>query len=152
MGNWRRVHVVGRVGDPVDGMKLYELLEFDYTDPAADWDKFGPLSSTGGGMSLFNMGRRAEFSLVGNLAEREYEVSDVADHLRSLAKACPSLECMVHVGREWESNIVEATVTAQDGAVEVREPMATEIPTVSQDQFLGSMLVQMQLAGKRGGR
>lgn len=143
MGNWRRVQIIGRVGDPTDGMNLHRLLSYDYRDPHYDWDLFGPLVHTGGLVGLPNFGRRAEFAVAGNLAERDYDVESVADHLRKLVAACPSLECMIHVGDENEADTVEATVTAKDGVVEVVAPMATSIPDISEDQVRDNFMEQL---------
>ena len=120
MGDWRRVQVIGTCGSTDTG-KLRELLGCGFDD-----DRWDCLCSGGIG-GLPNFGRE-RFDVVGNLGERGYDAEGVADHLRALVAACPSLSCKVHVGASYEESECVATVTADDGTVTVGEPEIDEVP------------------------
>lgn len=58
----------------------------------------------------------------GNLAERGYDENDVARALTHLVEAAPSLRMTVHVGGDFETREVVATVKAEDGKVTLGAP------------------------------
>jgi len=106
---WRRVRVVGTCGAEEEAGKLSELLNA-VPRPGYNFESFGPLCTIGDLRGLSNWGKPS-FDVVGNLAERDYDVESVVAHLTELSVECPSLAAVVHVGDVNEADDVVATVT-----------------------------------------
>lgn len=128
MGNWRTVTISGSIGQQdADAARAFVELG----DDPANWDTFHCLCWPG--PSLCGLGRwippgGGEIRAVGNLAERDYSVEDVADALRQLLAAAPSLCVKVHCGGEYEDTTCIATVTAHaDGQVTVGPPEVASV-------------------------
>lgn len=127
MGNWRTVQIVGSC-PPEQVQALHGALEWD-----DDWDRFHCLCNS---RSLAGVGNWADptINAAGNLAERDYEVGDVAQQLEKLADVAPGLNVKVHCGDDWESDTCIATVVLADGKVTVGPP---EVAAVKYDSTRG---------------
>ena len=129
MGNWRTVTITGSIGvqDVAAARRYIELGN----DPA-NWGGFHCLCWPG--PSLCGLGRwippaGGKIRAVGNLAERNYDINDVAEALRHMVTLAPSLELKVHCGGDYESDTCVATVTVHAGEVSVGP---AEVPTVGE--------------------
>lgn len=134
MGNWRTVVVIGTV-DKSEVEALQQRVT--YTD--ADWNNFGPLSYNPQRPSLFGLCYWVGPTIVaaGNLAERDYSVERVADELTKFLAIAPSLNLKVHCGGDWESEQCIATITVEDGVVEIGKPEVTSVHGVSEGESIG---------------
>jgi hypothetical protein len=150
MGNWRRVHIVGgMLAEEVDALRaeIYQVLRggmfaHRYEQDEAQMKKFGPLSHTGG-ICGFGSWPSPSINAVGNLAERDYDPYDVAEHLKKLAVVAPSLGVMVHCGADYESEKCIATVVLFEGATVVRPPAVRLVGDLSPLQMENNILRQL---------
>jgi len=130
MGNWRTVNIVGSIA-PEHVEPLRKHITGAYDDLSSDaWENFGPLTIVEGLCGL-NDWVGEKVNAAGNLAERDYDVEDVADHLRKLLAVAPSMSLLVHCGDEWESTTCVATVVVRDGEVRVDEPHVQAVEKMS---------------------
>jgi hypothetical protein len=136
MGNWIRVNIVGTCAEAE-----IDALQAAIT-PTRDYDNFGPLSSACG-LAGLPMWALKTFNVVGNLAERGYDAESVAEHLESIVERVPSLECMVHVGADYESEKCVATVVAGSGKVTVVDPVVKSIGEIPAAQSVGHLFQQL---------
>jgi hypothetical protein len=139
VGNWRTLTIVGHIDAP-DAPAAVAFVELG-PDPA-NWGEFHCLCYTG--MSLCGLGRwvpggGGRIFAVGNLAERDYGVEDVAEALRRMVAAAPSLDVKVHCGGEWEDPTCVATVTAHEGQVTVGPPEVERVGDGLQEQGVGRL-------------
>lgn len=136
MGNWRRVKIVGTC-DTRDVPALRKAL-----DPGEGFENFHCLVS-GGVCGLPNWADTA-IGAIGNLAERDYSIENVAAQLGELAKLAPSLALKIHCGSDYEASKCVATVTLNDGQVSIGDPEIDDVPEISeiqmQTQFLREFL------------
>lgn len=144
MGNWRTVQIVGTC-DPADVPALHRALE-----PGPNYDTFHPLVC-GGLMGLQNWAAPV-IDQIGNLAERDYRVDDVAATLADLAKVAPSLAMKIHCGGDNEARTVVATVTLAGGRTTIGRPELAVIPErpVTQAQMIDR--INEQARRQRGSR
>src|SRR6185436_9864823 len=141
MGNWRTVFIEGMI-DPADTRAAVNFIDIgvsddrglvrDWDSPSA-WDRFHPLCYAG--LSICGLGLWVHegvptIRVFGNLAERDYAVEDVAETLRELVAAAPSLDVVVHCGGEHEDTQVVATITTSGGVVEVLPPQVPNLGVV----------------------
>ncbi len=126
MGNWRTVNITGTIAaEHVDPLRRH--LTADYDDMSSDaWTNFGPLTIVQSMVGL-NDWVAEKIEARGNLAERDYSVEDVAEHLRNLVAIAPSMALSVHCGGESESSECVATVTVRDSAVSVKTPQVGSV-------------------------
>jgi hypothetical protein len=110
-----------------------------------DFEDFHCLRN-GGVCGLPNWARE-KIDVVGNLAERDFDVDDIRDTLLDLADAAPSLEVKVHVGGDYEAAECVATVTLEAGGSTIGPPEIEEVPAISEEQMRGGLLAQ--LSGRR---
>jgi hypothetical protein len=128
MGNWTTVHISGTC-------KTEDLPALrKAVNTGDDWDAFHCLCNTGGLCGLGDWTGET-MSAIGNLAERDYDVEDVAEQLKELAKVAPSLNLKVHVGGDYESLDCVATVICKDGVVTIKE-----LPSIPQGQIEGNLI------------
>jgi hypothetical protein len=137
MGNWRTVQIVGTC-DRADVPGLRAQLERD-----PDGENFHPLVVNGGLFGLPNWAAE-RISAVGNLAERNYDVSDVARTIERLAIAAPSLAVKVHCGGDYEAPEVVATITLSGGVATIGPPEIATLPEISEEQIMGQFFIQRQ--------
>lgn len=120
MGNWMKVKIEG-------SCKAEDVANLEKAiDPGEGFENFHCLSSTKGILSL-PMWATEKISAVGNLAERDYTVEDVANQLKELAKVAPSLAVQIHCGGDFESPDCVATITLDEGNISTGDP---EIETI----------------------
>jgi hypothetical protein len=121
MGNWRSVDIVGTI-DPEDVRAAKRFV-----NTGDDYDRFHALCNYG--PSLCGLGDWANETVMatGNLSERDYEIEDVAETLREMAKQVPSLAVKVYCGGEWESTKCVATVNVAHGKVWISDPEVDEV-------------------------
>lgn len=117
MGNWRTVNIFGTIA-PEHVADARALLSDD--------EQFGPLSFVNSLCGLGEWINGSEIEAWGNLAERDYAISDVMAHLHRLRRVAPSLNVRIYCGGEYESRIVEAVVTLLDGCTFVGVPILLE--------------------------
>lgn len=115
MGNWMKIKIEGSC-EAKDVASLEKAL-----DSGKDFENLHCLSSTRGPLSL-PMWAAKEINVVGNLAERDYTVEDVANQLKRLAEVAPSLKVKIHCGGEFESPDCIATITLKGGEASIGEP------------------------------
>jgi len=122
VGNWRTVHLQGTC----DALEVNALRQAIVTD-----DKLTNFHCLTGGMGLMGLPVWAaeNIDVIGNLAERDYSINDVADALKELALAAPSLKLKAHVGGDYEDPTCIGTVTLAGGEVTQGEP---EIPKIGE--------------------
>jgi hypothetical protein len=144
MGNWRTVRIIGTCSkDDVTALRA-EL------DLRTEIENFHCLGNTGGLCSLPNWGNE-NIDVIGNLAERDYSVNDVAKQLEKLAKIAPSLKVKIHCGGDYESTDCVNTIVLENGVVEIRQPEIESIGEISQSQIEAQffdILVMSQLKQK----
>jgi Tfp pilus assembly protein FimT len=143
MGNWRTVNITGTI-DAAETTAVREHLAYDYDDTAS-LRNFGPLSFNPHRPSLAGIGDwvNTEVSARGNLAERDYDVEDVAKVLRHLVILAPSMDLKVHCGDDWESTDCIATITVSGGRVEVGPPEVPHVAPVSDGEVLTNLLANL---------
>lgn len=142
MGNWRTVNMTGTI-DPADIPALRVRLVYDMR--SGDWEGFGPLSFDPQTPSLAGLGDwvRPQVFAAGNLAERDYDVADVAELLAELAGLAPSLRLKVHCGGDWESTECVATITVRGGGVAVGPAEVLQVAPVTDEQAHGRLLTHL---------
>ena len=136
MGNWRRAYIVGRC-DEAEVPALLEEVRL-----AVDYSNFHPLSCTRGPCGLGEWPAPV-MNVVGNLAERDYSVEDVAQKLQELAKLAPSLALQVHCGGDYESDRCIATITVWKGVAVQGPPVIQELPAIPMQQIFDNFLVEI---------
>lgn len=136
MGNWRTVHLIGTC-DPAEVETIRTLLI-----PDGWYLNFGPLSITQGLCGLGDWPAET-INSSGNLAERNYTPSDVAEHLRGLVTFAPSLQLIVHCGGDYESTRCIATLYVRDGQVIEGEPAVETLHGVSEATMTTRLLKQL---------
>jgi hypothetical protein len=141
MGNWRTVTLKGTV--PADEVEpLRDSVRYDYmSDDAGEHEKYGPLAYSPRG-SLCGLGGWPSETVDsgGNCFERDFDVEDIAEHLRRLVKVAPGMSLKVHCGGDWEDEKCVATVTVADGVVTVGEPEVAAVHGVPQAESMARMM------------
>ena len=137
MGNWMTVNIKGICGiEDLDALR--KALEH-----GKDYENFHCL--VGGGICGLPNWASKEINAVGNLAERDYSVQDVAEQLEKLHKIAPSLLVDVHCGGANESKICQKTVRLlPEGKVEIVGALQPEIPELDKDVMAKNMMKQMR--------
>jgi hypothetical protein len=138
MGNWRTVQIIGACG-AADVPALKRAISV-----APDYSNFHPLLG-GLGLAGLPVWAAEAINAVGNLAERGYDVDDVANTLRDLAMQVPSLAVKVHCGGDYESRACIATVTLAAGAVSVGPAEIAELPDIPPGQIEANFFAQLRL-------
>jgi hypothetical protein len=136
MGNWRTVTVVGTC-PPEELSALQAACTYSWRDPDT-YSNFHCLSTSEGLMGLGNW-PATRIDVSGNLAERDYDVDDVARQLEKLVKAAPGLRVKVHCGGEREDQTCVATVTLDEEGVRVGPPEIPYVRGASQDEMAGRL-------------
>lgn len=90
-------------------------------------------------------GHQVESTAVGNCAEGDFSVEDVAEALRIVQQAAPSLRVKVHCGGDYEDKTCVATINVTETGVSVDPPEVSEIPEISQAQIMGRLFAAMHL-------
>lgn len=126
-----------------DAEALREYLGYSFrarNDPARE--HFGPLSYCREQPSLcgLNDWPAPVVNRAGNLAERDYDVDDVAEELRKLVAVAPSMLLTVHCGGERESTDCIATIRGGEGLVVVGKPEVKTIKAMGDGQATLNML------------
>lgn len=132
MGDWRTVFMVGRCA-PEHVAALREAIT-----PGEDYRNFHCLVNSGGLCGIWDWAAESILA-VGNLAERNYTVENVAARLALLLKVAPSLELKVHCGGDYESVECIATITVSEGKVTIAEPEILKLPEISEEQVKGRL-------------
>lgn len=129
MGNWRTVQIIGTCDKAdLDALKGAVTVGDDY-------EGFHCLCYCGPSICGLGNWPAETINAIGNLAERDYSVDSVADALRDLVTAAPSLNVKIHCGGDWEDRTCIATLIAGGGSVTVAEPEIAELPEISQAQM-----------------
>lgn len=130
MGDWMTVTIEGRI-DAADVPAARAVIE-----TGEDWDKFHCLTyiPSLGGLGRWIPDGGGDIWGVGNLSERNYDADDVAEVLRQLVEAAPSLDLKVHCGGPYESKQCVATVTAHKGVVEIVDPQVETVGYGTEEQ------------------
>lgn len=144
MGNWRTVNLRGTLA-PEDVAAVRE-----YITVPSDYSRFHCLSATTGLAGLGDWAAQ-EIHADGNLAERDYDVADVAATLREIAALAPSLALKVHCGGEHEDIRCVATVTVASGMAWVGAPERWSVAGVSDDLFLARLFAGLAGPGPADG-
>lgn len=135
MGNWTRVQLTGTC-DQSEVPTLRAAL-----DPGKNYENFHPLVC-GGVCGLPNWAAES-INATGNLAERDYGVSDVERTLSELAIKCPSLAVKAHVGGDNESDECVGTVTLANGIATAGPAEIDSIPEINQADMRNNLLRQL---------
>ncbi len=138
MGNWRTVTMHGTV-DRGEVDQLRAACAYDVY--GEDWGDFGPLSFDPATPGLASLGDwvRPTIAAGGNLAERDYAVDEVAEHLRRLVLVASSLALVVHCGGDYESTACVATIVVAAGAVTVGPAQVAEVAGATDEQAAGRL-------------
>ena len=132
MGNWRTVRIIGKVAQSdVKGLK-------EACTPSETHENYHCLSINVG---LYGLGDWVDeyMDVGGNLAERDYDVPDVAGTLGELVKVAPSMDLKVHCGSDYEDTKCIATITVRDNKVEIGEPEVEFVKGASKDEVTGRL-------------
>lgn len=133
MGNWRTVYIVGKChSDEVDALRQAVCVDF-----RKERGRFHCLCYSGPSLCGLTNWPAERINAVGNLAERNYSVEDVAASLRNLIKIAPSLDIKIHCGGDWEAKECVATVQAANGKVAILGPELEILPAIPETQMLG---------------
>lgn len=133
MGNWTTVSLRGTLAaEHVDAVREFITVKDDYSN-------FHCLSGSIAGLAGLGMWAKEEIHADGNLAERDYDTDSVASVLRDIVEIAPSLTLKVHVGGDYESTTVVATVTVKDGEVSVGSAEVAEISGVDETVLKGRL-------------
>lgn len=137
MGNWRTVNIIGKCEES-DLSALRKAV-----DIAGDWERFHPLCYSGPSLCGLGNWPNNKISVIGNLAERDYDVDSVAACLADLVEVAPSLDLLVHCGDEYEATNCVATITVKEGAVTIGEPQIPELMAIPKEQMMGNFYQQI---------
>jgi hypothetical protein len=144
LGNWRTVNMTGTMTE-ADAAALREYLGYpgwrhDRGDDPA-YQRFGPLSFCRDQPSLcgINDWPAPVVNRNGNLAERGYDVDDVAETLRELVAVAGSMMLVVHCGGDYESLDCVATIRVGEGVVTVGKPEVERVAEIDGDQQMGNL-------------
>lgn len=140
MGNWRTVNITGTMSER-NATVLREYLGYpgywhrDRHDHPA-WQHFGPLSFCRDQPFLAGIGDwpAPAVNRAGNLAERDYDVEDVAATLRELLPLAGTMLLKVHCGGDWESLECVATISVGEGLVAIGKPEVERLQPMSDEQ------------------
>ena len=133
MGNWRTVHIDGTIDhEQVDAARKACLHTYHALS-------YGEQPSLCG----LHEWPSARINAVGNCAERDFSVEDVAEALRIVQQAAPSLRVKVHCGGDYEDKTCVATINVTDTGVSVDPPEVSEIPEISQAQIMGRLFAAL---------
>ncbi len=124
MGNWRTVNIIGTMSAD-HAAKLLDLLDHGPGYDRIPWDApYACLMFSRARPGLCGLGAwpAASMDRCGNLAERDYSVTDVAAGLDALVHAAPSMLLKVHCGGEYESDECLATISVGEGLVVAGKP------------------------------
>lgn len=136
MGNWRRVHIMGTCNKK-DLESLRKAL-----DPGKDYDNFHCLVC--GGLAGLPNWAEENIDVIGNLAERDYNIQDVADQLKLLGGIAPSLIVDIHCGGDYEDEKCIKTVRLhKSGKVEILSPQIDNIATINDKQIKQQLLKEI---------
>jgi len=132
MGNWMTVHVVGTCAQN----EVASLADELHLDSRREDDRypFHCLCDTGG-MCGLGYWAAPKIDRIGNLAERDYTVEDVARQLEKIAKRVPSLTLKVHCGGDYESKRCVATITLALGKAIIGPPEVEEVGEIPVEQM-----------------
>lgn len=147
MGNWRTVNMTGTMSER-DAAALRQYLGYSHRfiasgakrDPA--WDRFGPLSFNRDQPSLcgLNDWPAPEVNRIGNLAERDYSVEQVAEHLRELLTVAGTMLLKVHCGADYEVLDCVATINVGEGIAAIGKPEVAKIEEIPDVQAEANLL------------
>jgi hypothetical protein len=145
VGNWRTVNMTGTMtGEDAALLRAYLGYSFrERNDPAMK--RFGPLSFCREQPSIcgLNAWPAPEVARSGNLAERDYGVDDVAEHLRELVAVAGSMMLTVHCGGERESLDCVATIRVGEGLVAAGKPEVERLAEIGDEQMLRNFMTSL---------
>lgn len=135
MGNWRTANIIGTMSEG-HAAKLCDYLAYTFEPGDPGMARFGPLSFSRTRPSLCGLNRwpAPVMNVVGNLAERNYDPDDVAEHLKELVEVAGSMLLKVHCGGDYESLECLATVSVGEGVVVVGKPEVAEVSPLDDGQ------------------
>lgn len=148
MGDWMTVNIHGTI-NPEDVPAARAFV-----DVGDNWDRFHPLCTTiyGGvcGLGQWIPASGGPFTAVGNLAERNFMVADVAEAAGRLAEVAPSLSLKIYCGGPYESLDCVATVLAGGGMpVMITDPEVPRLDPITNDQMEAGLMYSLFLAEER---
>lgn len=136
MGNWTTVNIKGTI-TPEHVQAVRKHFAKDFMD-----DGWGCLHN-GGICGLPNLGTEV-IDATGNLGERDYDAESVAEECNKVLAFAPSFDVIVHVGGDYESLDVVATVKKVDGKYQVISPEAKKIEPMNAEAMQANFLKQMR--------
>ena len=137
MGNWRTVHIDGTIDQAqVDAARKACFNDWDIT---ADQPYHALTYSKQPSLCGLHEWPTTRINAVGNCAERDFSVADVAEALRVVQQAAPSFRAKVHCGGEYEEVACVATINVTGAGVSVDAPEVLELPGISEDQMMGRL-------------
>ena len=150
MGNWRTVNITGSMRE-ADAERLRALLDrADHGDlDNGVWTGWGDpydclsFDSLCPGLAGLGPWPAATMNRCGNLAERDYDVEDVASALVALLRFAPSMLLKVHCGGEYESEECVATISVGEGVVAVGKPEQPTVAGPPDGQVIGDLFTNL---------
>lgn len=136
MGNWTTVNIKGTIA-PEHVQAVRKHFAKDFMD-----EGWGCLHG-GGICGLPNLGTE-NINAAGNLGERDYGAEDVAKECNKVLAFAPSFDVVVHVGEDYESLEVAATVKKVDGKYQVVAPEVKTIEPISQEMMQANLFKQLR--------
>lgn len=126
MGNWRTVNLIGKMS-PDDAKNMINFLSSgeSWNTPSECFNMAKSIC----GLNIW-VNKDGIIDACGNLAERDYDNTDIENGLKFLVDKYPSIELVLHSGSDWESPICSATFHVKDGLVTKSEPEIKELPPI----------------------
>lgn len=146
MGNWRTVYITGTC--PED--EVQRLTDALYG--GSGYENFGPLCwMDNPGLCGLGKWPAAKIMRVGNLAERDYSVDQVAEHLTKAVELsnATGLDIKIHCGDDNEKDNCIATIVCKDGKVETFKPEIETIPDIPDKQIRSNLYDVILGGGKK---
>jgi hypothetical protein len=140
MGNWRTVNMEGRVSreQAADMIKYLTIDHSDFTDE--EWDALNdfPIEYFQMHRSLCGInqwvGEDGAINKKGNLSAKSPSEDDVLRELQHLAQKYDTLEMLLHMGGNYESEECVSSFIAKGGRVEQVKPLVDTVECVSQEE------------------
>lgn len=134
MGNWITVGMVGSANKE-DAKRMIEWLTFSReTYSSVAYEKLGvyylQISSSVYGLNKW-IKEDGIINVTGNVFERDCEVDELYEEVKALCNEFKSLELTVHIGGDYESTKVVATIVGNSESVELLEPQIEELNEIS---------------------
>ena len=142
MGNWRTVHIHGRV-DEKDVDKLRGVL-YCAKETEDSWD-YLPLAwhENHSICGINDWVGNGTINVVGNLNEKDVTNEEVVAHCFTIANMFPSASFKIDMGGNYENLDCVATVIVENGTARIVAAEVEKIPDISADAIRGRLMTAL---------